>query len=185
MPLRHEWHTPRLIIREFREEDAGGFSEMQTDPEAMRFLGGVWPADRARQVIPQIMQNYRDKDLEWYAVTRKEDGAFVGVCFVAPLGEKWCTALEVGPQIELGYRYVRRFWGNGYATEAGAAMLKWGFEELQLPQIVAIVKKDNVASDRVINKLGMIYRKSVDRDGVTAKYYTLTRDEYLATQRDQ
>ncbi len=86
--------------------------------------------------------------------------------------------------MELGYRYVRRHWGNGYATEAGRAMLRRGFEELGLPQIVAIVRPENTASDRVLNKLCMQYCKSATRDdGVTVKYYTPGRDEDRARQQ--
>jgi [ribosomal protein S5]-alanine N-acetyltransferase len=182
MSARHEWHTPRLIIREFRQEDADGLTEMQTDPEATRFIGGVWPIDRAKEILPLIMANYQTKDLEWFAVTRKQDGAFLGACWLAPLGKKWLEPLQIESEIELGYRYVHRFWGNGYATEAGQAMLRRGFEELELPQIGSIVNQDNVASDRVLNKVGMRYRKSVTAHGITIKYYTLSREEYRAQQ---
>jgi RimJ/RimL family protein N-acetyltransferase len=178
----HEWHTPRLVIREFREQDAAGLNELQTDPEATRFIGGAWPPGRVKEILPKIIKSYQASQYEWFAVARKEDDAFLGVCWLGPLGAKWCEALQISTPIELGYRYARRYWGNGYATEAGQAMLRRGFEELELPEIVAIVRPDNVASDRVLNKLGMRYRKSATResDGVTIKYYTLSRDEFRA-----
>ncbi len=184
MPANHEWHTPRLLIREFREEDAAGLTELHSDPEATRFIGGVWPADRSKEILPLIVSKYQTNEYEWFAVARREDDVFLGVCWLGQLSPRWCEALEIGPQIELGYRYVRRHWGNGYATEAGRAMLRRGFEELELPEIVAIVRPDNVASDRVLNKLGMHYRKSATRaDGVTVKYYTLGRDEYRGQEQ--
>jgi ribosomal-protein-alanine N-acetyltransferase len=183
MPASHEWHTPRLIIREFREQDAAGLTELHADPEATRFIGGVWPPGRAKEILPLIISKYPTSEYEWFAVARREDDAFLGVCWLGPLSPRWCEALGVGPQIELGYRYVRRYWGNGYATEAGRAMLGRGFEELDLPQIVAIVRPENVASDRVLIKLGMHYRKTAARDDrVTVKYYALSRDEYRAQQ---
>lgn len=182
MANNHEWHTPRLFIRELREQDVAGLNELQTDPEATHFIGGIWSPDRVKEILSLIIKNYQTKEYEWFAVARKEDDAFLGVCWLGPLGAKWCEALQIGPSVELGYRYARRHWGNGYATEAGQAMLRRGFEELGLPEIVAIVRPDNVASDRVLNKLGMHYRKSVtrDSDGVAVKYYTLSRDEYRA-----
>jgi ribosomal-protein-alanine N-acetyltransferase len=180
MANRHEWHTPRLLIREFREQDAAGLNELHTDPEATRFIGGVWPPDRAKEILPLIIRNYQVKEYEWFAVTRKEDAAFLGACWLAPMGAKWCEALKIDPPIELGYRYVRRHWGQGYATEAGQRMLRRGFEELDLSEIASIVRPDNVASDRVLNKLSMQYRRSAVRDGITAKYYTLSREQYRA-----
>jgi RimJ/RimL family protein N-acetyltransferase len=185
VPANHQWHTPRLIIRELREQDAAGLTELHADPEATHFIGGVWQPGRAKEILPLIIRNYQTNKYEWFAVARKEDDAFLGVCWLGPLGAKWCEALQIETPIELGYRYVRRHWGNGYATEAGQAMLRRGFEELELAEIVAIVRPDNVASDRVLNKLGMRYRKSAtrDSDGVTVKYYTLSRDEYRAQVR--
>lgn len=186
MPLRHEWHTPRLVIREFHETDADGLNELQTDPETTRFIGGAWPGGRAREIIPLIMSKYATNEYEWFAVTRKEDDAFLGVCWLGPLSPRWCEVLQIGPPIELGYRYVRRHWGNGYATEAGRAMLGRGFEELGLAEIAAIVRPDNIASDRVLNKLGMHYCKSATRaDGVTVKYYTLSREQYRSQVQDR
>ncbi len=181
MADHHEWHTPRLVIRELRETDAAGLAELHSDPEATRFIGGVWPDGRPRELLPLIISKYRTNEYEWFAVVRKEDHAFLGVCWLGQLSPRWCEALQITQPIELGYRYVRRHWGNGYATEAGRAMLGRGFEELDLAEIVAIVRPDNVASDRVLNKLGMRYCKSATRaDGVTVKYYTLSREEFRA-----
>lgn len=181
MPPIHEWRTPRLLIRRFREDDLQGLYELHADPEATRFIGGVWSRERAEKTLPLIIGNYQAKELEWFAVTLEQAGTFLGACWLGPMSPRWCDVLGIGPQIELGYRYDRRYWGNGYATEAGRAMLRRGFTELGLPEIASIVRPDNVASDRVLNKLGMQYRKSGTRDdGVTARYYTLSREAFLA-----
>lgn len=182
IPTKQEWHTERLIIRRFSQQDAAGLGELHSDPEATRFIGGVRPPDWVAQILGGIMANYQTSLFEWFAVVRKHDDAFLGVCWLGRLNPKWCEALEIGPQIELGYRYIRRYWGQGYATEAGRAMLSRGFEDLGLSEIVAIVRPENLASDRVLNKLDMHYRKSATRaDGITVKYYTLSRDEYRAS----
>ena len=182
MTIHHEWHTPRLVIRELREQDADGLDDLHSDPEATRFIGGVWPPARVREVLPKIIQGYQSNAYEWFAVTRREDDAFLGVCWLGPLGPRWCKVLQIEPPIELGYRYIRRYWGQGYASEAGRAMLRRGFEELDLSEIIAVVRPDNVASDRVLNKLGMRYLKSLTRDdGVAVKYYTLSRGRVSGT----
>jgi RimJ/RimL family protein N-acetyltransferase len=182
MAHKHEWETDRLLIRRFREEDAAGLEELHSDAETCRFLGGIWPDGRARQILPLIISNYQTKDMEWFAVSRKEDDALLGACWLAPLGQKWLEPLGIDPEIEIGYRYIRRYWGNGYATEAGRAMLRRGFEEMNLPQIGSIVNQENIASDRVLIKLGMQFRKAVDAHGITVKYYTLGREDFRANQ---
>ena len=172
MPPR-EWRTARLLIRRLREDDLPGLYELHGDAEAMKFLGGIWTLDRTREVLHAIIANYETRGLEWRAVTDRRNRAFLGVCWLGQLSSKACQALGSGPHVELGYRYLRGHWGQGYATEAGAAMLHRGFAELELDEIVAIVDPHNVASDRVINKLGMTYRRTFLLCGRPIKFYTL------------
>jgi len=174
MGQKTQWETERLILRRFRHDDFDALYELHSDPEAMRFLGGVWSPQQTRETLERIIARYAETDLIWHAVERKADGAVIGVCWLGRLNVRWEVSLGPG-LVELGYRYARRFWGNGYATEAGAAMLRRGFDELKLPRIMAIVDCANVASDRVIQKLGMQYRKTFEQDGMTIKYYALDR----------
>jgi RimJ/RimL family protein N-acetyltransferase len=167
-----QWETDRLILRRFRHDDFDALYELHSDPEAMRFLGGAWTPEKTRETLERIIANYARTDLDWHAVERRSDGAVMGVCWLGRLGVRW--EVNLGPGlVELGYRYAKRFWGQGYATEAGAAMLRRGFEELKLPRIVAIVDVLNVASERVIQKLGMQYRKTFEQEGMTIKFYTI------------
>ena len=166
------WETERLILRRFREDDLEGLFELHGDPEAMYFLGAPWTREKTGDTLARIIANYAKSDLDWHAVERKSDGAMIGVCWLGRLGVRWESALGPG-LIELGYRYARRFWGNGYATEAGAAMLRRGFEELKLPRIMAIVDERNIASDRVVQKLRMTYQRTFEQQGMRIKYYTI------------
>lgn len=180
MSNSYEWHTPRLLIRRFRPEDLDGFYELQGDPEATWFIGGPWTLDKTRQTLGAIIANYANRELEWHAVTLKDGGAVLGACWLGPLAQGWCEALGIPSAIELGYRYAKRFWGHGYATEAGAAMARRGFDELKLEQIVTIIRPENIASDRVIQKLGMRYQRSARREAVAIKFYTLDRSQWAA-----
>jgi [ribosomal protein S5]-alanine N-acetyltransferase len=178
MATRFEWQTPRLLIRRFREDDLEGFYELQGDPEATQFIGGPWTREKTRQTLDLIIANYAHKDLEWHAVVDRRDGTFLGICWLGPLGERWCKALGSGPHIEVGYRFVRRHWNKGYATEAGRAILAWGFQDLGLQEIVSIVDVKNVASDRVLQKLGLQFQRTFVHDGLTIKFYRLTKEQY-------
>jgi [ribosomal protein S5]-alanine N-acetyltransferase len=169
-----QWYTPRLIIRRFCEKDLVPLYEMHADAEATKFLGGVWSMERAQQTLAGIIAGYVSDEMRWLAVEERTSGNFIGVCWLGGLGARWDNALGAG-HVELGYRYDRRYWGRGYATEAGAAMLRRGFDELKLKQIVAIVDERNLASERVLQKLGMAYNHTFEQEGLVIKFYTLDR----------
>src|SRR5262245_13374480 len=129
-----EWRTERLLLRRFRKGDFDGLHELQSGPEATQYIGGTWTPEQTRERLDSIIKGYEESELTWHAVERRMDDSVIGVCWIGPLGPRWHAALGEG-HIELGYRYARRFWGHGYATEAGHAMLRRGFDELDLPQI--------------------------------------------------
>ncbi len=85
-----------------------------------------------------------------WAVLKKETAEIVGSCgFARPHGTK---------EIELGYLLARKFWGAGLATEAAAACLKYGFEELKFKEVIAMTDLENVASQKVLEKIGFVKR---------------------------
>ncbi|MDJ0519843.1 MAG: GNAT family N-acetyltransferase [Trichodesmium sp. MO_231.B1] len=82
------------------------------------------------------------------------------------------------PEIELGYLLNPAYWYRGLATEAAKASLKYGFEELKLKEIVAVAQPENIASQRVMEKLGMKYEKDANYYQTNVVYYTIFRKEY-------
>lgn len=182
--MPHPWQTPRLRIRRFRDADWQDLFELQGDPQATQFIGGVWSEQKTRDVTKLIAASPESKESEWLAVANRATDKVLGVCWLGPLNAKWCEALNISPQAELGYRYARRHWGNGYATEAGRAMLARGFDELKLPRIVAIVDVRNAASERVMQKLGMKHTGDANRDDVMIRCYSIEAADYRSgTQR--
>ena len=179
-PPPTHWETPRLLVRRFRPDDFDAFYELHGGPEAMRFLGGPWTRQKTREVLDAIVAAYPAKPLEWHAVERRVDDAVIGACWLGKLGPRWEASLGPG-HVELGYRYARRFWGHGYATEAARAMLRRAFDELKLPQVVAIVDARNTASERVIQKVGMKYNKTFEQEGLTINFYTLSAGTWAST----
>ena len=137
--MPHPWSTPRLLIRRFVAGDWQDFHELQGDPEATTFIGGTWSAEKTREVMKAIAESYPSNELEWLAVAHRETGKVLGTCWLGKLNAKWCEALGISFPIQLGFRYAKRHWGKGYATEAARTMLHRGFEEMNLQEIVAIV----------------------------------------------
>lgn len=108
----------------------------------------------------------------FWAVVEKETAIVVGAILLKTLPDNHGSPTQ---DYEVGWHLRRISWGKGYATEAGRAMLNYGFSILQLPVIYAVVKPENYASIRVTQKLG------IDSVGLTNKYYNT---ELLLFQKD-
>ena len=143
--------TDRLLLRTFTLEDAALVYQLNLDPEVIRYTGDpIKDIEQAKQVLEQtILPQYALYDHGRWAVHVKPGLQFIG----------WC-GLKARPErneIDLGYRFVRSAWGNGYATEAAWACIKYGFEKLHLPRIVGRAMPQNTASLRVLEKCEMQY----------------------------
>jgi ribosomal-protein-alanine N-acetyltransferase len=163
--------TPRLELRAFRPDDLDALAAIYADPEVMRYIrGGVSEGPRSREQTATSMDAYAE---EWaqhgygvWAVVNRADGLLLGVCgFV--------------DRAEIGYIFGRASWGRGIATEAARACLWYGFERLGYEEIGAGAKRENVASLRVIEKLGMRHVANDYFDLNGGAYYHLSRDDYI------
>ena len=140
--------TNRLQHRAFTIDDAEVFFAINSNPDVMRLTGeSLLPSlDAARHAI----ENYPDFDKVGFgrwACVLKETQTIIGFC-----GLKYLSDLDA---VDVGYRFLPEYWGQGFATEACIASLHFGFTTLKLDEIIGIVLPDNVASIRVLEKAGM------------------------------
>ena len=153
--------TGRLLLRRWRAEDVEPFAAICGDPEVMRYIGSG--AIRTHeQVVLSVQAFERDWEENGYglfAVERVGGGQMIGFTGLANP-----TFLpEILPAVELGWRFARSAWGNGYATEAAKAALDFALARLRLPEVVSIYQANNHASARIVQKLGMRFdRETVD-----------------------
>lgn len=152
--------TERLAIRPFSEDDAAFIVELVNDPDWLRFIGDkqVRSLDGARHYLrngPMAMVEKHGHGLA--CVERRSDGAAVGMC-----GLIRRDTLE---DVDLGFAFLPVGRGQGYAREAAAAVLAFGFDTLRLPRIVAITDLDNQASARVLEALGLHFERLLEADG--------------------
>lgn len=153
-----ELQTERLLLRRWLPDDAQPYAEMCADPDVMRHIAGgstLTPAQAAGQ-IERFEQHFDDVGYGLWAVETQADGTFVGFAGLA----RPFFLPEVMPAVELGWRFGRRHWGVGYATETGAAILRFGFDTLGLDRIIGIVNEANLASSRVMEKLGFTLERT-------------------------
>jgi RimJ/RimL family protein N-acetyltransferase len=139
--------TERLILRAWGPGDVEPYLAMSADPEVQRWLGGPKePADAFHNLGTHV-GHWALRGFGPWAVERRSDGAFLGrVGFWEPVGH---------PALELGWKLARAGWGRGYATEASRAAMGWGWTALRAPALIALIHPDNVASQRVAERLGM------------------------------
>ncbi|MGH6979902.1 MAG: GNAT family N-acetyltransferase [Stellaceae bacterium] len=138
--------TERLMLRGWRESDLDGLAAIFGDADVARFVGGVQSRSDAWRTLSATIGHWVLRGYGLWAVTRKSDNALVGrVGIHYPLD--W-------PGIEVAWTLGRPYWGQGYATEAAAASVRFGFAQLGLPRLVSLIDPRNRASQRVAERLG-------------------------------
>lgn len=148
--------TERLTLREFTQDDADLLIELDSDPEVMRYLYDQL-TDREqveRKVLPRLIDEYRRHPGFGLFAAHTRDSEFIG-WFELRQHEGRPTG-----EVELGYRLRRAAWGNGYATEGSQALLHRGFDELGAQTVYAETMTVNAGSRRVMEKVGLSYRKT-------------------------
>lgn len=166
--------TERLKLREFQPDDALCFYNLNQDEEVMRYTGDVAfeSVDAAREFIAQY-DHYAKHGYGRWSVILKTSGRCIGWC-----GLKWHP--EEG-YVDLGYRLERNVWGNGLATEAARVCIDYGFNRLNFDEIIGRTAKANLASIKVLQKVGMSYWKDAPCEGIeNSVFYKIRKDDTRA-----
>ena len=144
--------TERLLFRQHIPADLDAFCDMEQDADVRRYVGG---APRLREDAERRFQNglkpITDNLSMWATIFKPED-EYVGRCGIFPHFNN--DGVPIPGEASLGLYIAKNYWGRGFATEAGKAFIKFGFNELKLNRIVTIIQIGNNASVRVIEKLG-------------------------------
>lgn len=142
--------TERLVLRPKSLDDLPFMHRLLSDPAVMRFVGdGPRSLQTVRELLLRHLEHQRVHGFSLWLVSERAGAEPIGDCGLMPL--------DGGPEIEVGYRFVPSAWGRGYASEAAAAALRYGFDVAGLDEIVAVAYPENTASRRVMEKIGMTY----------------------------
>lgn len=175
--------TPRLILRRWREEDVAPMAAVNGDPEVMRWIrdGSVRDEQQTRGAVQAWESEWESRGFGLFAVEIRATGELAG--FTGLSVPEFLP--EVLPAVEVGWRLGRSHWGQGLATEAAAAAVRFGFEDRGLERIVSIAQVGNGASERIMTKLGMRpVRETVNPTcGRRVRVFELESDQYAATTR--
>jgi RimJ/RimL family protein N-acetyltransferase len=167
--------TERLTLREFDDGDLAPLAVILSDPRVMEYsVAGRMSVDAVRDFLVSCRRSYEAHGFGQWAVVEPASGRLLGFCGISRV------RLDERDEVELAYRLAAGRWGQGLASEAGAAVLAAAFARWQLPSVVAIIADTHAASRRVAEKLGMVrdhatryrgwdvvvYRRYGDPDGL-------------------
>lgn len=152
--------TERLIMRPWKEEDFDSFARLNADPRVMEFFPGVLTQDESDQFAKRICIAMKQQGWGLWAVSIPDNADFIGYIGLAPVN----FAADFTPAVEVGWRLAYDFWNKGYATEGAQAALKYGFETLQMDEIVSFTAIQNKRSQNVMEKIGMTHYPEEDFD---------------------
>lgn len=149
----YELCTDRLLLRQWKDSDFEAFAAITSNLEVMQYFPKLLNRDETYAWIDQVKYLLDVKGWGLWAIELVETQEFIGCVGLHSQVDKF----EFSPCVEIGWRLDPKFWGKGYATEGAQACLKFAFEVLDLPEVVAFTVDHNLASKNVIQKLSMTY----------------------------
>jgi RimJ/RimL family protein N-acetyltransferase len=165
--------TERLLLRMYQPPELEIIYKMLTDKNVTRFYPPGFSITREDVLasLPRRLERWRERGFAQLGVFEKTNENLIGYCGL--------QYFDNTPEVEIYYGFFKDAWGKGYATEAARAMLRFGFEETTLDKIVAGTHPDNIASQKVLQKIGLKkhvgLRKFYNIDSV---YFSIFRESY-------
>jgi ribosomal-protein-alanine N-acetyltransferase len=156
--------TERLLIRALLPSDDAGIFELDSDPGVHEYLGKspIKTMEEARNIITFIREQYITNGIGRWAIVDKVSGNFIGWAGLKLVRD---TVNNHTNFYDLGYRLIKKYWGNGYATEAAIACRDYVFKQLNQPALYAITDVTNINSIKVLEKAGFTCLETFDYDG--------------------
>jgi RimJ/RimL family protein N-acetyltransferase len=146
-----ELETDRLILRQWHQTDREPFAQLNANTKVMEFYPRTLSRDESDAFADRIQTLIEQQGWDLWAVEIKNTQQFIGyVGLHVPTAD-----LPFNPCVEVGWRLAYDHWGQGYAPEAAQVALKFGFESLNLAEIVSFTTLSNLRSQRVMEKIGM------------------------------
>ena len=171
--------TERLIMRPFHENDVERLFLLDSNPEVMKYIGikPLTKIEQSAEVIKMIQKQYAENGIGRLAVIEKKSNLLIGWSFLKYLTEEINGIKNV---YDLGYRFLPKFWGKGYAAESAKASIEYGFKEMNLDKICAHAHSENEASIYTLKKLGFVEKETFidDLDGAKCYWYEIKNNEF-------
>lgn len=163
--------TPRLTLRAFRAEDAATLTRILAQEGILKYFPDDSPPtiERSKRFITRQLEEWKAHGYAWWAVEDRITGAL--------LGWNGLRYLPDTDETEVGYLLQKGFWGRGLATEGAAEAVRFGFEHIVLDEVIALAHPENVASRRVMEKIGMRFDRVTEYFDMHVARYVLRRED--------
>ena len=166
--IRTQLETKRLKLRLFNDQDLQIMFELNSDPEVIKYAEST-PARNIQEARERLEQgplsDYKEYGYGRFAVELKETGKVIGFC-----GIKYIPEIELP---EIGYRFLKEYWGRGFGTEAARACVGFAREDLKIKKLVALIMPENTGSINIAVKLGMTRGPLIHIDDTDAFQYQM------------
>ena len=164
--------TDRLLLRPLDFSDAEGMFRLDSNANVHKYLGNnpVKSIEESNHYIENIRNQYLQNGTGRFAVILKDTNEFIGWC-----GIKFITEPENNHVnfYEIGYRLMEEHWGKGYGYESAKAWLDYGFEKMNIKTIYASAHLDNVGSNRILRKIGMLQTEQYYYENLLCNWYEM------------
>jgi RimJ/RimL family protein N-acetyltransferase len=164
--------TERLLLRIYVQEELEEVYRLITDRDVRKFLPERSIEKREDLAsLTRRLDNWRTNGFAQLGVFEKQSGKLIGYCGL--------QYLDKTPEVEIYYGFFKEAWGKGCATEAATALLRYGFEEAKLAKMVGVTNQANIASQKVLRKIGLKQEKDLRKIyGQDSNYFRLFREDY-------
>lgn len=173
MTAPFQLETPRLILRPWSDADFSALAAIHADPDVMRYIGHGRPRglEKVRESLARNIEGQNRCGYCMWAIVHKDDSQLAGSCGLRDFPDG---------AVETGWLLARKYWGQGLATEAARRAQQHAFETLGIRRLCAIAHPPNLASRRIMEKLGMHYVKNMEYDNVDVVYYAVDNPQVAA-----
>jgi RimJ/RimL family protein N-acetyltransferase len=160
--------SKRLMLRPFCVDDIPIFAKMSSDPAVMRYVTrGSQSFTEISDTVAYFLEHLKQYDYGVTALIDKQLKTLIGFSGFNH------HSFEGKEYVELGYRILPEYWGQGYATEAAQALVHYAFTDLKLPELISIIHPQNIASLRVSSKIGMKLMLTTEYQDMPSEIYYL------------
>ncbi len=164
------FETERLVLRRLVIEDLDALYELYRDPEIRRYFPeGTLDLKGTRAELEWFLNGHpRHPELGLWATIHKPTGAFIGRCGLLP----WM--IEGRLEIEIAYLLGRPYWRQGLGSEVARGLVRYGFDQLGLKRLIALIDADNLASVRTAERAGLRFERDLVLDDAPCRVYAVS-----------